>query len=687
MFRGRRPVRSIDMVRLRRGVTIGPGARSILVPALVPALVLALVLLTVLGVGGPGIAHAGSLRSAGGANEESLGQSGGPEVDTTITTNAIAGVGGYGHPNVVLVEITARRPLRGTVQAGTDFGGGSVDVKVELPTGGKTRVWLPVPSNYLGGNVVLKETGKDDRPITTPGFSIDNGMNVGVLPSLAGAVPSFAKATTVRGQTPAQLVRLSLDDLESNSWVLDSFDVLAASSADLAPLSIRAREHVIGWVRSGGELLLDDDVAIDGVPKTVTKTLVSRGTIRRTGGELRAGNNWATVLLPNSRWGQNSQDINEWLAQSSSAPGYFDQPVAGLLARRSIKLPPGKMLILVLFGYGLVCAPMVFALLRKKRPMAIWLVGPLLATAVTGFVTVVGGVNRQNSKDLQVVVFDVGAGEPTAVVEQARTKSTTIKLPTNWYPIGNSQLVEGGSMQATTLHAGRNPEFQVGVISGGVQTVRVRGPVDAATVPGSLVVTASMTGNTVSGTIRNTGSTTIRAVRLLSASMDTSVGEIKPGATATYNMVLGVTSLPSTPEPGKEIDPEAALKLVEGAWRSGANGPTIGIVSALAVVDAGDAGDAAMPLDGPTTAVVGISTSAPISGLSRVSPVFVPNAEEVLRVDYNGDAPEFQGIFTPGSVWADSDWKSWAGSSSELPGIGRVPEASRTSNVLVMRKG
>jgi hypothetical protein len=632
--------------------------------------------MTVLAVGGSSTASARRLPTM--AQSDSA-------VDNTISADAVAGVGGYGHPNVVLIEISARRPLRAMVQAGTDFGGGSVDVKVELPTGGKTRVWLPVASNYLGGNVVLKEKGREDRPITGPGFAIDNGMNVGVLPSLAPSVPSFAKATLVRGQTPAQLVRLTLDDLESESWMLDSFDVLAASSTDLAPLSVRARDRVVGWVRSGGELLLDDDIAIEGIPNTGAKTLVARGTIRRTGGVLRAGNNWATVLLPNSRWGQNSADIREWLTSASpsgSTSSDFDEPVAGLLARRSIKLPPGKMLIIVLFAYGLICAPMVFALLRKKRPMAIWLVGPLLATVVTGFVTVVGGVNRQNSKDLQVVVFDIGAGESTAVVEQARTKSATIKLPTNWYPVGNSQLVEGGSSQATILHAGRNPEFRVGVISGGVQTVRVRGPVDASKVPGALELEASMTGNTVRGTVRNTGSTTIRAVRLLSPSMDTSVGELKPGAAAPFTMTMGVTSLPPTAEPGKEIGPEAALKLVEGAWRSGANGPTIGIVSALAVIDASDA---PMPVEGPTTAVVGISASAPISGQSRISPVFVPNAEEVLRVDYTGYVAEFAGIFVPGSVWIDSDWQPWSGQLAA--DVRKVPVASRASNVLVMRKG
>jgi hypothetical protein len=595
------------------------------------------------------------------------------EDDPTLTTETVAGVGGFGHPAVALVEITARRPLRATLVAGTDFGSGAIDTPIDLPTGGRTRVWLPLPSGYVGSNVVLKEKGRDDRQVSSPGFSVGNTMNVAVLPSLAKSVPSFRKSTTVRGQTVAQLVDLTLDDVEGNSWVLDSFDVVVATSADLSPLSVTARDRLVSWVRQGGELLIDDDVVVDGVPipAKTNKVLIDRGTIRRSSGAIAGGINWDSVLVPTTRWSQNSQDMREWTASATST--YEEPQSTGLLARRSVKLPPGKLLIVGLFFYGLICAPMVFALLRRKRPMAIWVVGPLLATVLTGFVVVVGGVNRQSAKDLQVVVFDVGEGSPTAMVEQARTKSGTIKLPSDWYRIATTDANDIRSNTSSTFHAGRNPELKVGVLSGGVQTVRVRGPVEASTVPGSLEVTAKNVAGVVTGEVKNTGTVAIQSARILTPTLQAEVGQLQPGESKSFQMKLDE----DVPGPSDPASPEARLELVEGAWRSGAQGSTVGLITALAVVDAPLS---SIPLKGPKPVAVGLVKTSPIAGVSRMTPVFIDGAEEALRVDFTNKTPAFIAPFTPGSAWIDTDWQPWNPT-------GVIPESSAANDVLMMRKG
>jgi hypothetical protein len=403
--------------------------------------------------------------------------------------------------------------------------------------------------------------------------------------------------------------------------------------------------------------------------------LIDRGTIRRSNGALASGANWDTVLVPTTRWSQNSQDIREWANPGPSA--YGDASSRGFLARRSIKVPPGKLLIVGLFVYGLVGAPIIFWILRRRRPMAIWMVGPLLATLLTGFVVLVGGVNRQSSKDLQVVVFDTGEGAPSAIVEQARTKSAIVRLPPDWYRVTPSQSVDVGSAFAATFHSGRNPELQLGVLSGGVQTLRLRGPVESSTVPGAIEVAAKYgTRGTVTGTIRNTGKTIIQSARVLTPSLVADVGQLQPGESKDFTMI------PDDGTPSTGNDPESAaarLELVEGSWQSGAQGSSVGLVTALAVVDPSSASSSGVPLKGPKTLAIAIAKTAPIVGLSRMLPVFVDGAEEVLRVDYAKDSPTFIDPFLPGSVWVDSDWQPWRSPN--------LPETSRADNVLVMRKG
>jgi hypothetical protein len=612
-----------------------------------PAAVIAVFIcaLAISGAGNPGLSPSGSAQTSSSA-------------DGTLEISVDTIIGARFGPKAAKVSLRSRRPVRGTLRFGADQGD-SFEVQVELPTSGTRTLWAQTGSDPFSSNATFEEQGGGDLLIYASSKIGSQDTYVGVLPSLHEALPPSRETDTALGPFRASLIELSLDDLESFPWLFDSFDVIAATGADLSQLSEETVGLLVTWIRSGGELVLDDDakVPVAVQPSGSLGVALERGTVRRTAGKLK-GKAWNEVILPTTRWPSPVMEISA-LASSFQTQREFPRQ---LLTEQTITLPPTRPLIWGLGAYGVVIGPLVFWSLRKRRPMLSWALGPLIAVAAAGVVFAVGGANRDNSEGQQVVVVELGEGTSTALIQQTFTKRSEISLPSSAWTLSSSSFGYNpfGSASTRKFQGGPEPTVDVNMLSGGFATALVRGPVPDRDLKGGVSINAKWNGTEIEGLATNTGGATLTDVVVMATNSFVRIGKLGAGESAPFVLpALGTEPIPAISFPPVPMD--YALE----TYFAHRDQILLGTVTAIATT-----GSSSRPIGGPEPKVSALATTSVVQGLSRLTPLPDPSDSRVThRVTTNG-GPMVVPFEWTGGTWRDFAFVSSSGTDPSGKSVG-----------------
>ncbi len=404
----------------------------------------------------------------------------------------------------LLIEVTAIKPVKGVLVARRNYPQVTMSTTtLDLPTAGTRKVWLPIQwregQNTFGSAPEVTFTPTKGDEVTSQVVGELTNLSVGVLPSTLGSRQLPNTSSTITGASTATFAALTVDDLEQRPWILNGFSVVSSTGRELSGASPDAQEHLLRWVRLGGELLIDDDTAVPSLdaasqPAPNSQNVFGDGLIRRTAGAARSGQ-WDQILIPNG-----VNELNN------------DRGPSGWLTNSAVKLPPVGGMLAAMILYTVLAGPVLHTILRrKKRSMSIWTVGPAFAFLTTFVVLGIGLALRSQAQDQFGVMTEYGVGGSTAVLS-ADTKEGkhTIDLPVGW------QVVGAGSQGNVLTRVQRPLKAEVEVPPGGVRLIDAIGPAPKGASPLSGTATSApdaTTGvNVVTVDVKNTSNDTLSNV-------------------------------------------------------------------------------------------------------------------------------------------------------------------------------
>lgn len=433
----------------------------------------------------------------------------------------------------ILVVLTATKATKGTIRVTSSYPSELIaTARVEMQPGDTNRLWIPIANKDANSysvsapDLVLDlEKGNDIAIQINPDV---NAMAVAVMPSALGTKQQPNTSSTISGQSTARFATVTVDDLEQRAWILSGFSVLSTTASELSGASADAQSAVLRWVRLGGELLIDDDVPVPGLgsgqiqPTAASPTVFGEGLIRRSLGRARSGT-WEEILTP--------QPIFDSSTNSSDS---------GWLTSSSVRLPPVGLMLGAMLGYAAIAGPVIHTVLRqRKRPMAIWTVGPAFALVTTVVVLALGLTLRSQAKDQYGIMTEYGE-HGSSVVLGADTKSGKhdVNLPSGW------TVANGSGRSGIVVNVGRPLKATVEVPPGGVRLVESSGPAPSGSSPmtGKAISLSGSASNDITVEITNTSSKVLNnpvawildsSGQLIAAEFGSSVA---PGANASVSM-------------------------------------------------------------------------------------------------------------------------------------------------------
>ncbi len=432
--------------------------------------------------------------------------------------------------SALVVSVRSQRGGRGEIVVGEESNFGStpdqVVLPIELPPGVTAKVWIAL----AGANNLISATAKLSNPSRTASAAnvLDlragnsEAVSVAVLAGASGGRPVPAVTETVVQDVTASLSLVDADVIERQTEVLNAFEVLAVSSRDLLALSEATQADVIAWVRRGGELLVDDDGPVANVEAappagSVTGVPVGRGIIRRTDGALSAGK-WREAILPTALGPQ---------FQSGQ-----------LLARgdATSSLPAGGALLGGLVLYAVIVGPLLFLMLRRRRPMALWSAAPLLALLTTAGVVAVGRTSRQTD-DVGSALLETGVGSSWGYLDRVLSEAggrREVIIPDGW--LASQPTVGFESVAKGVVRVGTPSVLVVEIPPGGTRVVGLAGPLSGRA---GLEVTATISSDdpgAVEVTVVNRTGSQLSDVVAAVATHTENIGPMSVGGTATFSV-------------------------------------------------------------------------------------------------------------------------------------------------------
>jgi hypothetical protein len=469
------------------------------------------------------------------------------------TIDAVVGVDGFYSPGkavAVRVTIKADRLIKGTVEVkANDFGSqSSTVVPIEVAGGATKEVLVVVPSAVQNPGqsaevTVIVSDGATELASTDVSASTRPDQElVGVFPTLLtqGKPPETTKLTVDVGT--ARMSPFVVSDLAAPG-AIEAFDVLAATSADLAALDPPSTRELLGWVGRGGRLLVrSDGTAIPAVPNDWQP-----GTSGRVGagrGEIE--------LLANATWW-------ERLEPTPTRSFLEDQGTGGMMMNgfplaNALAVDAGftsarvNWLVGFLAAYVLVVGPASYLLLKRmRRPGLLWAVVPAFAALFTVGAAVVGKSQQAGTNAGYATLVETspgGAWSVSSLGSLAGGGAVRTVLPEGWRATtGGTPFFGGGGQPAgfisSTTKGGVELKKATGV--GQFETLTATGLVQRQS---SFDVVATATDDaTVSGSVRNTSSVALTEIALFSGYGATKIDRLAAGEQKDFT-ITGVGKAP-----------------------------------------------------------------------------------------------------------------------------------------------
>ncbi|HZM02683.1 MAG TPA: hypothetical protein VFC44_06640 [Candidatus Saccharimonadales bacterium] len=139
------------------------------------------------------------------------------------------------------------------------WGGQTRQFPIDLPTGTRKRVVIPVYATALTWNARLVDSRGQVLAEQTSSFTRVAGSNLPLVAGLARTVaglPVFPEKADRAGQSPVTVARLQPALFPDNPIALEGVDLLYLNSAKAAELSIGQVNALIEWLQNGGHLVV-----------------------------------------------------------------------------------------------------------------------------------------------------------------------------------------------------------------------------------------------------------------------------------------------------------------------------------------------------------------------------------------------------------------------------------------------
>ena len=481
-----------------------------------------------------------------------------PAAHAKTVVDAVVGVDGFYSPGksiAVRATIKADRLIKGTVEVkARDFNAENrTIVPIEVAGGATKEVVIVVPSNIqnpgqLNADLsVIVTNGADEiASVDVSAAARSDQELVGVFPQLLaeGKPPETSKLIVDAGT--ARLSPFLVADLASPG-AAESYDMLAATSADLTALAPASMSELLAWLAKGGRLLVRNDAGlIPGVP-----TEWQPGANPRVG----AGRGEVSVLSKGAWWESLEPTPTRSLLEDQGGGGLQMNgfPLANSLAADAgFTSARVNWLLGFLGAYVVIVGPVAYLVLKRlRRPGLLWAVVPALAGLFTVGAAVVGRGQQSGSRTGYATVMEYSPGGSwgvSTIGSLARGGSVQTKLPEGWRASGGTSPFFGGFN-----NGGASSGFTSTVTNTGVELRKATGvgQFETLTATGALkrtapfAITATATDDRlVSGTVRNTSTVTMTDIAVFSGFGATKISQLAPGEEKAYT-IAGVTIAPN----------------------------------------------------------------------------------------------------------------------------------------------
>ncbi len=469
-----------------------------------------------------------------------------------------AGYGGFVQPGrafPVTVSVTTDELFVGELQVTSQGRSYATARPVELAGGSVNEVTVivePTPYDSASFEIALvADDGTAAAKATVRPRNPSNSDLVGVLPGAAG--PTLPESVSnVAGD--ALLFAVEPVALAGGFGVLDPLDVIVVDATDLRALDDAQVEHLLGWVSTGGRLLVDEpgSTAIPGVPAEwqpsgTQPRRAGMGEIALTDGAAQAGR-WDEILEPAPT---RTREEDEALGELSGF--YGGEPLSWSLGRDAgFSLPSVTTMIVMLVVYVALVGPLLWLGLKfSRRPGLAWVLVPLVAVGFTGAIWFAGGTYRDGVRTAHGSIIQVGAGGTVAssyeLLNSRSGGTRSISLPAGWTPITSSQ--EGTPSLLTVSDMDDGPRVTADLDAGGFALLGGVGALSEY--DGTLDVTAtSEKSGEVSGEFTNRLDVDLHDVVVFADFAGVNIGDVAAGDTVAYS----VTSAPANTQNGEPIE-------------------------------------------------------------------------------------------------------------------------------------
>lgn len=491
------------------------------------------------------------------------------------TLDVVLGVDGFvapGKPIPVRVTIKADRLIKGTVVArANDFASQSdTAVSIEVAGGATKEVLLVVsgsmqnPGQSPAVRVVITDASGELASAEVSATTRSDQEIVGAFPQLLarGKAPETTKLIIDAGT--AHLSAFAIDDLTVPGAV-ETFDILAATSADLGALSANPKRELFGWIARGGRLLVQAE------PGEIEAVLPAEWQ-PPAGGRVAAGRGEVGLISAGAWWDRlEPTPTRSMIEDAQVGPQMGGFPLANAIAADAgFQSARVGWLVGFLALYVLIAGPVAYLVLKRmRRPGLLWTVVPALAALFTVGAAVVGRSQQHTNRAGYATLVEsspAGSWSFGSIGALARGGSLRSTLPEGWRPaITGSPFMGNGGPQSSVRSTLTKTGTELSVATGVGQFELLSGYGPTARPPSYHIVATSPDDDTVTGTVKNTSGSALTNVAVFSGYSAASIGPLGVGEEKTFT--ISRVSTPHNFQNGPMDDPRATIWPDINGWQ------------------------------------------------------------------------------------------------------------------------
>ena len=260
-------------------------------------------------------------------------------------------------------------------------------------------------------------------------FYSNNSDLVGVFPDLANRhTPERVPLSFGAGY--AVIHPIDPADLNKDQALLQPFDMIVVTAADIRNLSETHLDLLLAWVNQGGHLLIDESVGtpIPGIPEiwkpaSSLPYMAGQGEIVLTDNLARSGR-WDEILKPapiKSRYEapeSASMLFNHYdpIHNADDSSSYGSHSISGALQSiGDFNLPSALLIVIIVVAYIVLIGPVLWFVLKAfKRRELCWVVLPVVSFVFSVGLWGLGSAFRSGAETVHLTVVDVAPRGSTA---------------------------------------------------------------------------------------------------------------------------------------------------------------------------------------------------------------------------------------------------------------------------------